>query len=222
MVIPCFNEAGTIAALVSEVRCQLPAVWIVDDGSIDATAAQAEAAGAEILRHSANRGKGAALRTGLEAAHQAGFHWAFTMDGDGQHRPEDIPTFLSCAERKQAKLVVGNRMHDAKAIPWFRRGVNRWMSRRLSRLAGVTLPDSQCGFRLVNLESWTGLRLATEHFEVESEMLLAFLAAGHGVEFVPIRVVGRGPHSSIQPVADTVRWIRWWRHQAGLRGRHSP
>ena len=219
-VIPCLNEAGTIGPLVDQVRRHLSTVLVVDDGSTDDTATQAKQAGARILRHSANQGKGAALRTGLRAAREAGFAWALTLDGDGQHKPEDIPEFLRCATETQSACVIGNRMHDAKAIPWLRRVVNRWMSRRLSRLAEVALPDSQCGFRLINLEAWAGLRLETEHFEVESEMLLAFLAAGHRVEFVPIQVIGRGPHSSIQPLTDTVRWFRWWRHQSPLR--HSP
>src|SRR5262249_16792919 len=113
-----------------------------------------------------------------------------------------------------APLVVGNRMHQAQAIPWLRRRVNRWMSRRLSKRAGLTLPDSQCGFRLLELKAWAGLRLTTRHFEVESETLMAFVAAGNRIEFVAIRVIGRGPQSHIHPILDTVRWWRWWRQNA--------
>jgi hypothetical protein len=102
-------------------------------------------------------------------------------------------------------------MHNPQAIPWLRRRVNRWMSRRLSERAGQFLPDSQCGFRLVNLKAWAGLSLETDHFEIESEMLLAFIRAGYRVEFVPIQVVGRGRSSRIHPVADSLRWWRWWR-----------
>jgi hypothetical protein len=89
--------------------------------------------------------------------------------------------------------------------------VNRWMSRQLSRRAGRRLPDTQCGFRLVHLETWATLSLSTEHFEIESEMLMAFLAARHPVEFVPIRVIGRGRRSHIRPLADSLRWWKWWR-----------
>ncbi len=211
VVIPCYNEAEGIADLVCEVQRYLPRVLIVDDGSTDATRSSATAAGAQVLVHRQNRGKGAALKTGLAAAREQGAGWALTMDGDGQHKPGDIPSFLAVAENSSAALVIGNRMHDARSIPWMRRGVNRWMSRRLSLRAAKTLPDTQCGFRLINLEAWTGLRLVTEHFEVESEMLLTFLSEGWPVAFVPIQTVGRGARSRIHPVLDAWRWWRWWR-----------
>lgn len=189
----------------------MPAVWVVDDGSTDATAAQARWAGAKVLSHGRNAGKGAALKTGLSQARRQGFAWAVTLDGDGQHAPEDVPLFLQCAARTGALLVAGNRLHNPGALPWLRRQVNRWMSRQLSRRAGRHLPDSQCGYRLLHLETWARLPLHTEHFEVESETLMAFVAAQCPVAFVPIRVIGRGPRSHIRPVADSWRWWRWWR-----------
>ena len=210
-VIPCLNEGRTIAGLVSEVRRQGLRVIVVDDGSADETAKQATTAGAQVIVKARNQGKGAALKSGLAAARSQGFEWGLTLDGDGQHRPEDIPAFFECAARTGALLVIGNRMGQPRALPWVRRVVNRWMSRRISRRAGIVLPDTQCGLRLVNLEAWAALPLRTERFETESETLLAFLGAGHQVEFVPIQVIGRGPHSHIRPVLDTWRWLRWWR-----------
>ena len=214
VVIPCFNEEATIARLVGEVRPRLPVVIVVDDGSVDQTAACASKAGAQVVRQQSNAGKGAALKAGIAAAQAQGYKWVVTMDGDGQHRPEDIPTFLVCADGTGATLVVGNRMHQARAIPWLRRAVNRWTSRRISRCVGRCLPDSQCGFRLISLPAWATLRLGADHFEIESDVLLAFVRGGYRVEFVPIQVVGKGPHSHINPVKDTWRWLRWWRHQA--------
>jgi glycosyltransferase involved in cell wall biosynthesis len=210
-VIPCFNEGASIAGLVVALRQHLSLVMVVDDGSTDDTAILASAAGAVVVSHERNLGKGAALRTGLSAALKRGFERAVTLDGDGQHAPDDLPGFLRCAEQTGALLVVGNRMHNARAIPWLRRQVNRWMSRQLSRRAGRHLPDTQCGFRLIHLETWASLSLNTEHFEIESEMLMSFLAAEHPVAFVPIQVIGRGRNSRIRPVADTVRWWKWWR-----------
>jgi len=110
-------------------------------------------------------------------------------------------------------------MHRAEAIPWLRRAVNRWMSQRISRLAGRRLPDSQCGFRLINAQSLSALGLKTDHFEFESEMLLAFVRAGYQVEFVPIEVIGRGQRSHVHPLADTWRWLRWWRRARLPSGR---
>ena len=209
-VIPCSNEGGSIAALVHAVRQYLSLVMVVDDGSTDGTAIAARKAGAVVIRHGQNLGKGAALRTGLSQALKLGFEWAVTLDGDGQHTPADLPVFLRCTEQTGALLVVGDRMHNAGAIPWLRRQVNRWMSRQLSRRAGRHLPDTQCGFRLIHLETWSRLSLHTEHFEIESEMLMAFLAANHQVAFVPIQVIGRSRNSHILPVADSWRWWKWW------------
>jgi glycosyltransferase involved in cell wall biosynthesis len=210
-VIPCFNEGATIAQLVSAVRQYVPKVIVVDDGSTDDTAAAARLAGGTVICHAENRGKGAALKTGLAAALKDGCEWALTLDGDGQHRPQDVAAFLRSDASPGALLVVGNRMHSPQAIPWLRRQVNRWMSQRISVRAEQFLPDSQCGFRLVNLKAWARLRLETEHFEYESEMLLAFVRAGHRVEFVPIQVVAKGPQSHIHPIRDTCRWLKWWR-----------
>jgi glycosyltransferase involved in cell wall biosynthesis len=209
-VIPCFNEAGRIAEVVQGVRAILPSVIVVDDGSTDATAARARAAQARLLRHGRNRGKGAALHSGLELSRKLGFSWVLTLDGDGQHAPQDIPAFLDCVERTGASMIAGNRMNDSGAMPWLRRQVNRWMSRRLSHLAGVALPDSQCGFRLVDLEAWSKLPLRATRFEVESEWLLAFLQARRRVEFVPVRVIYGSEDSKIRPLADSCRWLRWW------------
>ena len=225
-VIPCLNESGSIGPLVSSIARELRsdslptaeppsrpearlADIVIDDGSNDDTARLAAAAGAQILRHPQTKGKGAALNTGLQQARRLGFAWALTMDGDGQHAPTDIPAFLRCAQRTGAELVVGNRMDQCQRMPWVRRQVNRWMSRRLSRLAGRALPDSQCGFRLINLAAWSSFRFDAQYFEIESEMLLQFAAGGRQVEFVPVEVIYNTRQSRIKPWRDTRRWFRW-------------
>ncbi len=209
-MVPCINEAATIGRVVGELRAFLPKVIIVDDGSTDATAVIATQAGAGVVRHSRNLGKGAALKTGFAAAIDAGAEWAVMLDGDGQHKPMDIPAILTCAQTTGAPLVVGNRMHDKRAIPWLRRQVNAGMSRAISRHLGHHLPDTQCGFRFVDLKVWRTLSIRSCHFEIESEMLAAFILAGCRVEFVPIQVVGCGPCSRIRPIRDTWRWLKWW------------
>jgi hypothetical protein len=171
----------------------------------------ARAAGAEVIRCGGGQGKGAALRAGWKRAAERGFGWALTMDGDGQHAAEDIPTLLAAATPGDADLVAGNRMARAEKMPWLRRQVNRWMSRKLSRAAGAELPDSQCGFRLIKLDVLSTLTLTTEHFEIESEVLLGFVARGHRVKFAPVQVIYRNERSKIRPLRDVVRWFRWWR-----------
>jgi glycosyltransferase involved in cell wall biosynthesis len=219
-VIPCLNEAEKIAGVVASVGPYLQTVVVVDDGSTDETALLAQKSGARVLRHARSCGKGAALKTGLGWAFENHFTWALTLDGDGQHVAEDIPKFFNRADTHLADLIIGNRMVNATRIPWLRRLVNRWMSRQLSFLAGRELPDTQCGFRLINLDVWSALELQTAHFEVESELLLAFCAASHPVEFVPIQVVYRGEASKIRPVLDTWRWLKWW--NTAKRSRVSP
>ena len=213
VVIPCFNEGRSIAALVKAVHPVLPDVFVIDDGSGDDTALAAKSAGARLIRHAANLGKGAALKDGLRQAWVEEFKFAVTMDGDGQHDPADLPAFLAAAAADDADLVIGNRMLGVRSMPWLRRQVNRWMSRRISRRAGTELPDTQCGYRLIRLAAWHELELTTSRFEVESEMVLAFLAAGRRVRFVPVRTIYKTEQSKIHPIRDTVRWFRWWRRK---------
>ena len=211
VIIPCLNEARAISEVVRHVRTHLPGVVVVDDGSVDDTAEQAARAGATVLRNSAPTGKGAAMKRGWNWAAAKGSAWVLTMDGDGQHAPEDIPKLLQQAERTGADLVIGNRMVQPDAMPGLRRVVNRWMSRRISRRAGCELPDTQCGFRLIRLSALAALPVSTDNFEIESEVLLAFARAGRRIEFVPIQVIYKSEQSKIHPFRDTMRWLRWWR-----------
>lgn len=217
-VIPCLNEAGTIASIVERCRGLLPTVFVIDDGSSDETARQADQAGARVLRHDRPHGKGVALELGWSAAHQAGFTWAMTLDGDGQHSPDDIPGFLTRALATEAKLIIGNRMAQAARMPFVRRFVNRWVSRKLSSAAGKEFPDALCGFRLVHLPSWSRLLLRTRNFEVESELLMAFHDAGHAIDFIPVQLRYDKERSKIHPVRDTVRWVKWYKGRRGGGG----
>jgi glycosyltransferase involved in cell wall biosynthesis len=211
VVVPCLNEAQAIGRLVTAVRESLPNVLVIDDGSADRTAAVAESRGASVLRHPLPGGKGAALRDGWTEALRRGFSWVLSMDGDGQHAPEDVPGFLARAGHGDVGLVCGNRMHDTREMPFVRRMTNRFMSDCLSRLAGVPLPDTQCGYRLMRLESWSQLSINTNCFEVESEVLLQFARARVGIAFIPIKVIYGNERSKIRPLRDTWRWFRWLR-----------
>jgi glycosyltransferase involved in cell wall biosynthesis len=210
VVIPCLNEASSIGDVVTKTRSYLPTVVVVDDGSSDETSRLATQSGGLVLRHGSPQGKGVALATGLRWLDEKGFSWALTMDGDGQHATCDIPKFLDCAMQCGATLLVGNRMSEPAGMPWLRRNVNRWLSRRLSHLAGQPLPDSQCGFRLFQLGVWASLDLHTSHFETESEMLLSFIAARQKIAFVPVEVIYKTEQSKIDPIRDSWRWLRWW------------
>ena len=208
-IIPCRNEAGRIGNVVQGVRRYLSTVIVVDDASADGTGSEARGAQAIVLRHATSNGKGAALSTAWQEATQRGFEWVLHLDGDGQHAPEDVPRFLE-ASNGRASMVIGNRFENPEAIPWKRRVVNRWMSRRLSLLTGATLPDSQCGFRLVHLQTVLTLPIRTRHFEIESELCVAFAHAGKEIGFVPVQARYGNEVSKISPIQDAFRWWKWY------------
>lgn len=208
-IIPCLNEAPSIASVVRGVRKHLETVWVLDDGSSDDTSIRARQAGAQVLRTPVNHGKGWAVRQGLKAAWESGWKWALLLDGDGQHDPESIPAFLEAAQRN-ADLIIGNRMDQAHLMTPVRRWVNRWMSSRLSARLGRRIPDSQCGFRMVRIAAWSRVELRRNRYEMESEMLTAFVKARFNVKFVAIPCIPANRPSRINPASDTARWFRWW------------
>jgi glycosyltransferase involved in cell wall biosynthesis len=209
-LIPCRNEAVALPGLLEEVRCFLSAVLVVDDGSRDGTGRVTREMGVQCVRLWPGQGKGAALQAGFRRLEEMGFRHAMTLDGDGQHSPEDIPRFLSCGLNTGADLVVGSRMMTLRTMPLPRLLANRAMSACLSFYAGRALPDSQCGFRLVDLRRAHQAGAATRHFEFESEMLVKFVRRGFRVEFIPIQTIYRGERSKIRPLADAWRWLRWY------------
>ena len=109
-IIPAYCEERFIGQVVREVLEHVNAALVVDDGSTDRTSAEAEAAGAQVIRHSTNLGKGAALKTGLRCAVLIEADFFLFLDGDGQHDPAEIPAFIEAINRSNADLVIGNRM----------------------------------------------------------------------------------------------------------------
>ncbi len=209
VVLPCYNEERGLTALLPKLRRLLPNILVVDDGSTDETAIVAGRQGAQVFSLVANQGKGAALRQGLERAKRQGYVWALVMDGDGQHSPDDIPAFFAKAECTRLDLIIGNRMAQCMNMPFIRRWTNRYLSHRISTLVDQSLPDTQCGFRLIRLEALTGLNLNTTGFEIESELLTQMALAQRRIAFVPITTIYQGEQSKIHPVRDSLRWFRW-------------
>lgn len=229
-VLPAQNEARSIASLLQDLASVLQAhtpfpSLVVDDGSSDATSQLARDAGAHVLTLPRAQGKGNALRLGLEYAATLGSHWALCLDADGQHLPQDAIRFIEAA-RPSDTLIVGNRMHDPKGMPWIRRSVNRWMSARISALAGVKLHDTQCGYRLLHLPSILNLHIDAPHFLFESETIVRCGHAGLTVREVPIHsVYPTLGQSHIRPLRDTARWLNWYlqHHRSSQKkNRHHP
>jgi glycosyltransferase involved in cell wall biosynthesis len=210
-IMPCHNGSAQIGKVIAEVRKILPNVIVVDDGSTDATADAAAKAGAQVFRHDKNRGKGAALITGFSEARKQGFLWALMMDADGQHSPQDIPVFFAAAEKSHAPFIIGDRMANPKSMPLLRRWTNATMSWLLSNYTRRVLPDTQCGFRLVKLNSFSENALETSRFEIDSEMLVLFSHNAQSIESVPVRVIYGEERSNIDVFRDTIRWLKWFR-----------
>lgn len=208
VIIPAYREAGRIGAVVREALTYLPDVWVVDDGSPDATAAEAGAAGAKVIRHGTNRGKGAALDTGFRAAREAGFEFVITMDGDGQHAPADLPRFQQVYRETGTPVLVGTRMSDTRTMPPLRRRTNRFMSRLLSLEMGQRVPDTQCGYRLYKLAVVPEISAESKRFAAESEILMDLSRKGIRIGSVPVATIYGGEKSKIHPVKDTFRFVR--------------
>lgn len=212
VIIPTFNESKRIAVLVKQVRSQGFEVVVVDDGSQDQTSRIAEEAGAVVLVNEVNQGKGASLIRGFGYVLSKGFDAVITMDGDGQHLPQDLPLFLDAAKSPDSAIIVGNRMSLTKAMPWVRIATNKFMSWLISSMAGQQIPDTQCGFRLIKKEVLEKIKLETSKYEIESEMLINAARLKFKIKSVPITTVYRGEKSQINPVVDTLRFIRFiWR-----------
>ena len=181
----------------------MPDVLVVDDGSSDDTAEQAAEAGATVIRLPENAGKGAALNRGFDEAQAQGFDAVITMDGDGQHAPDDLPTFIEAYARGPHCVLIGNRMADTRSMPAVRRWTNRIMSAWLSRLMRQDVPDTQNGFRLYALEALGPFRARSERFDAESEILLHLAAQGVSIGSVPVSTRYGAEQSKIRPVRDT-------------------
>lgn len=208
-LIPAYNEAGSIADVVRAARQHVATVVVIDDGSLDDTAAVAEAAGATVLRHSANKGKGGAIITALEYFAKSGKTYGILLDADGQHDPEEIPTFLETASLTGAAIVCGTRMSDTKDMPRIRLWTNRVTSWITGKLARQRVIDSQCGYRLLTRAVLPDLKLATANFETETEMLIQAGRAGHVIASLPVRTIYKpGRVSRIRPWRDTVRFLK--------------
>lgn len=208
-IIPAKDAASTVGDVVRGVLSAVPGldVIVVDDGSADATGARAREAGARVLRHDVNQGKGAALQTGFDAALEAGADAVVALDADGQHDPTFAPKLLAALDG--ADVVVGSRNADRTGMPWLRKATNDVTSWWVSRLAGQRIEDSQSGYRAIKAPVLRAIRPQSRRFEFESEFLVAAARAGFRIGAAPIPTLYNAPGSHIHPVRDTIRFIRF-------------
>ena len=208
-ILPGYNVARYLPDLLPRMQLLAPQIHtcLVDDGSADDTAVVARELGIEVIEHAGNRGKGEALKTGFARTLDGGFAACITLDGDGQHLPEEIPRFLQTWE-SGADLVVGSRMNANENMPWLRKRTNEFMSWLVSRIADAKIEDSQSGYRLIDRDVLASMDLESSRYDLESEILIKAGRLGYSIASVPITTVYHDEVSSINPFVDTLRFVR--------------
>ena len=213
VVVPAYNEAGTIHAVVARALKHLDRIVVVDDGSCDETARCLRELPVTILRHPYNLGKAAALWHGMQHALAQGATAVITIDADGQHEPSDIPALIDVHRCDPSAIVIGARLHASRTIPWPRYLANLTANFWISWAAGLRIQDSQSGFRLYPM---TVLQAVGPHCDVtsgfafESELLIEAGRMGIPIRMVPVSVIyGRHlRHSHFRQVRDVGRITR--------------
>jgi 2-polyprenyl-6-methoxyphenol hydroxylase-like FAD-dependent oxidoreductase len=209
IVIPVHNEAATIADIVERARLHGP-VLVVDDGSTDDTGARAAAAGAEVVSLGARRGKGAALRRGFAEAVRRRVARVVTLDGDGQHEPDEIPRLLKVAIEEPDAVVIGGRLAGlaeapARVIPAGRLAALRVAGFFIDWLSGAAVADTQSGFRVYPASLLSAVRPRRGGFVLETEMLLRAADRGTSLREVPITPIHfEDRRSRFRPALDGV------------------
>ena len=210
ILIPAYNAARTVGDVVKACRDVVSDVVVIDDGSRDETAAAAKSAGADVVSYPTNRGKGGALKTGFAWALEHGYDAVITLDADGQHLPREIPKFLHAREETRADLIIGGRAHLFGGMLPRRRLANRFSAWSIARASGTRITDSQSGFRLYSANLLRNVRLRTDGFDMESEVIVHAGRGGFKVLTIPIDLgfVDGISTSHYKPLKDTLR-IAW-------------
>jgi glycosyltransferase involved in cell wall biosynthesis len=189
IVIPCFNESNKIGEVIKKIKkIGYPFIIVVDDGSFDDTSSVAREAGAKVLRHSVNRGKGAATQTGLDAAKLLHPDIVVTMDGDDQHDPSDIEKITEELMKKKVDFVIGSRLLHKSGITLSRKIINKIGNVVTFMFYGVLVSDSQTGFRAYNRKALNVINSECDRYEFESDSLGQLSQAGMTYTEIPITV----------------------------------
>ncbi len=211
IIIPAYQAVETLPVLLQILRTEYPQlpVIVVNDGSTDDTKDFVNSHdGIRKIEHSTNRGKGAAIKSGVIAAQNAGFTYAICIDADLQHPPEKIDEFIRTQKQVGADMVIGRRNFDFRFMPFHRILSNTITSLLISMRIGRRVHDSQCGFRLINIGSLDPERFYENGFQFESEFLMKVVPALPKIAEVPIETIYHpSGTSSISNAKDTLKFI---------------
>lgn len=213
IVIPAYNESRTIRSVAERALRQCAQVIVVDDGSTDGTRDALDGLAVHVLAHAANQGKAASLWDGFKYALECNVDAVITLDGDGQHRPEDVPRMIIAARENPQRVIIGARLLGREAYPRARSRANHFADFWISWAAGHRIADSQSGQRLYPVELVRQLRArhdAGAAFTFESEALIRAARLGFTTVAVPIQAIfnAGGRPSHFRPVRDIARIVR--------------
>lgn len=218
IVIPAYNEAKFIGRVIEDISAATPniPILVVNDGSTDDTRRVVQHYDVSLVEHQQNFGKGEAIKTAFSFAQQNKFDWIIFLDGDGQHPPQYLSDFVEKISHDQVDAVLGNRQTRSLDMPIHRLLSNGITSIMISLSAGQRILDSQCGFRAVRTNKMHGINFEADGFQIESELLIKLGKSGARFSHVPIETIYGEESSSINLVADTLKFIKlilkslWW------------
>jgi glycosyltransferase involved in cell wall biosynthesis len=206
--IPAFNEEKYIGTVVLQAKQYVDQVIVLDDGSDDRTSDVARLAGAEVVRHAANRGKGAALQSLMLEARNRGADILVFLDADAQHNPNEIPRLIKPIT-EGFDLAIGSRKAQSNKTPRYRRAGQKMLLYSANALSGTRLTDSESGFRAISRKAISEINLTEKGFAVETEMIVQASEKGLKIVEVPISNIYTQDGSTLNP----------WTHGFGVLGR---
>jgi len=210
-IVPAYNARYTLLEVVKSIHRIVPdlQIIVVDDGSTDGTALiVSEDVSVLLQRHESNRGKGAAIKTGIRIAKEVGYTCGIFLDADMQHDPEKIIEFIRLREQNKSDMVLGIRSFLKTNMPFHRMLSNSITSFLISIRAGKRIHDSQCGYRLVDLSITNPDLYDNDGFQFESEFLIKMIYSGATYCEIPVPTIYNRAGSSINNLQDTLRFIK--------------
>jgi glycosyltransferase involved in cell wall biosynthesis len=211
-VIPVFNEEKTIGMVVRETKKYADKVIVLDDGSKDNSASEAGKNGALVIRQIVNMGKGFSLRTGCEKALLEGADVIVTLDGDGQHSPDDIPKLVKTLEKEKLDIVLGSRLLD-KNMPHTKKFGN-WLLNSASKFFfAVDVKDTQSGFKVFTKKAYEKIRWDSKNYAVESEIIMRIGKRKLKYKELPIRTIYEDKYKGTTALDGIKIFLNmlWWR-----------
>jgi glycosyltransferase involved in cell wall biosynthesis len=209
ILIPVYNEEKNIIKLSESLEKLDVKYLFVDDGSTDKTLTTLWLKDIPTICYFPNRGKSYAIKLGAKYLFDAGYSHILTLDADGQHSIDDIEKFDNeLLLNEDCDIIIGNRMWNDKKMPLIRRWFNKLFSLVISKLANVSIPDTQCGFRLYSKKIFQELDLKYSRFDGESEILVKAGRAGFKIKSIPIQCIyQKNRRSKIRPFQDGLRFL---------------